>query len=145
MYIYIYIYINTELLEVAERVLRIKHGAVDIQFSHSSTIDGPRLTFTSRAHIVRVFYQSLIYATARLVDQQHALRAQDGVSIDTTITDSPGTFARFLGEVQVITRNQELGHLHVNTAPFTSHTSLPHLELGDTLLLAVCDEYPSLA
>ena len=41
------------------------------------------------------------------------------------------------------TRNQELGLLgllHVDMELFTFHTCLPCLELGDTLLLGVCDE-----
>ena len=41
----------------------------------------------------------------------------------------------------VITRNQELGLLHVDTEPFTSHASLPRLELGDILPLNVRDEH----
>ena len=55
----------------AESGFHIKHGAVDIHFSH-------RLALTPRANIVWVFAQPLSCATARLVDPQHALWAQDG-------------------------------------------------------------------
>ena len=89
-----------------------------------------RLTLTPGVDIFWVFDQSLGYATRRLVDPQHTLRgAQDGVSVD-----------RLLEDVMAITRDQELG-LHVDTEPFTFHTSLPRFQLGDTLLLSVRDEH----
>ena len=55
-------------------------------------------------------------------------------------TDSTGVLARFLEDILVITRDQELG-LHVDMEPFTFHASLPCLELGDTLLLGVRYEH----
>ena len=48
---------------------------------------------------------------------------------------------RFLEVILAITRDQELGHLHVEMEPFTFRASVPCLELRDTLLLGVCDEY----
>ena len=76
------------ITKVAESGFQIKHGAADIHLSHSSAIDGLRLTLTPRADIDWVFDQSLSYATACLVDPQHVLWAQDGVSADTTTADS---------------------------------------------------------
>ena len=37
--------------------------------------------------------------------------------------------------------DQELGLLHVDMEPFTFHANLPHIELGDTLLLGVQDKH----
>ena len=51
---------------------------------------------------------------------------------------APGYLPDFLTTAN--TRNQELGPLHVDMELFTFHTCLPCLELGDTLLLGVCDE-----
>ena len=62
----------------------------------------------------------------------------DGVS---STADSTGVFGRFLEDILVITRDQELGLLHVESEPFTFHASLPCLELGDTTLLGVRDEH----
>ena len=56
--------------KIVESGFHIKHGTIDIHFSHNSAIDGPRLTLTPGADIVMVFDQSLNYATARLVDPQ---------------------------------------------------------------------------
>ena len=38
-------------------------------------------------------------------------------------------------------QDQEPGIFHVDTQPFTFHTSIPRLELGDILLLGVFDEH----
>ena len=46
----------------------------------------------------------------------------------------PGVLARFLEDILIVNRDQELCLLHVNTEPFIFHASLPHLELGDALL-----------
>ena len=83
--------------------------------------------YTCSTYIIWVFDQSLRYGTARLVDPQHTLWAQDGVFADTTTADSTGVLARFLEDIMVITRDQELGLLHVDTEPFTFHASLPCL------------------
>ena len=61
------------ITKVAGSGFHIKHCAVDIQFSHSLAINGPRLTLTPRADIVWVFNQSLSYATARLENLQLVL------------------------------------------------------------------------
>ena len=90
----------------------IKHGDVDINFSLA--IDGPRLTLPPRADIVWVFDQLLSYATACLVDPQHALWAQDGVSANTTTADSTGELARHPDH------HQRPG-LHVDMEPFIFH------------------------
>ena len=68
------------------------------------------------------------------MDLQHTLTlwAHNGVSGHTSIA---GVLDRFLEDILVITRDQELGLLHVDTEPFTFHASLPCLELGDTLLV----------
>ena len=68
-----------------------------------------------------------VYATARPVNPQHALWAQDGVSADTTRADSTGVFARYLEDISVITRDP--GLLHVDMEPLTFQARLPDLEL----------------
>ena len=114
---------------VAENGFHIKYGDVDIHFSHSLAIDGPRLTLTPRADIVCVFDQSLSYTTARLVDLHIALWEQDGVYADTTKAGSTGVLARFLEDILVLTSDQELGLLHVNAEPFTLHATFHALSL----------------
>ena len=49
-------------------------------------------------------------------------------------------FARFLDDSMANTRDQELGLLGLGMELFTFHTCLPCIELGDTLLLCVCNE-----
>ena len=121
------------------------NGAADIHFSHSSAIDGLKFTLTRMADIDWVFDQSLSHATACLVDPQHALWAQDGVAVNTTTADRTGVLARFVEDILVMTKDQELGLLHVDTEPFTFHATLPRHELGDTLLLGVCDWWAPVA
>ena len=122
---------------VAESCLRIKHRAVHIYFSHSSSINGPILTLTHEADIVWVGNQSLSDAIALLVDSQHTLWALDVVVADTLTADSTWVLAGFLEDVMSVTRYQELGFLHVDTEPFTFHARFPFFELG-RYTLPVC-------
>ena len=72
-----------------------------------------------------------------------ALWALHWVVADNPRAGSTRVLARFLDDTMANTRNQELGLLgllHVDMELFTFHTCLPCLELGDTLLLGVCDE-----
>ena len=64
-----------------------------------------------------------------------------GVSANTTTADCTGVLPRFLEDILVITKDQELGLLHVDMEPVTFHASLPCLELGDTLLFGGHDEH----
>ena len=93
------------------------------------------------ADVVWVFDRSLTIATAHLVDPQHTLSAHDGVSADTTTADGTRALVRFLEDIMANTRHQALGLIHVDMEPFTFYASLPRLELGDTLLLAVHNEH----
>ena len=93
-----------------------------------------------RADIIWVFVQAFSYATARLVDPQHTLWAQYGVSADTTTAGSTGVLARFLEDTLVITKDQDLGLLQVDMEPFTFHANLPCLELGDSAPCHQCRE-----
>ena len=122
----------TATTKVTKSDFHIKHGAVDIHSSNSSASNGQRLTLTPVADIVLV-------ATSRLVIPLHFLWTQ-------TYTVNTGrsctvVLARFLKDITTITRDQELGLFHVDMEPFAFHTSLPHLELEDTLLLGVCNEH----
>ena len=58
--------------QVAESGFHIKHGAVDIHFSHSFAMDGSILAITPVAGIVWVGHQSFSDATAPFLDQQLA-------------------------------------------------------------------------
>ena len=94
-----------------------------------------QFTLTPSTDIVWVFHESLNYGTARLVDPQHTVWAQDNVSADTIAADNTGVLARFLEDNLAITKDQDLGLLHVETEPFTFHANLLPPELGDTLPL----------
>ena len=85
---------------VAESGLHIKHGAPDIHFSHSPTIDGPRITITPTADVVWVSRLLPSDTTALLVDLQHVLWALDEVVSNTTTADSTWVHARFHGQHQ---------------------------------------------
>ena len=88
-------------------------------------------------------HQLLSDATTLLVDPPHALWALDWVVADNTRAGSTGVLARFYDDSMANTRDQELGLLgllHVYMELYIFRTCLPCLELGDTLLLGVCDE-----
>ena len=131
--------------QVAGSGFHLKHCVVNLHCSRRSAIDGLRLTFTPGADIDFIGNQSLNYTTALLLDPQHTWWAQYGVAADTTTADGTGVHAKFLEDIVAITRDQELGLLYVDTEPFTFHASLPHLELGDTLLLCVHDEHQTVS
>ena len=71
----------------------------------------------------------------------YTLWIQDRVCADATTAYSTGVLVRFLENTLAITRDEELGLLHVDMAPFTFYASLPCHELGNTLLLGVHDEH----
>ena len=61
----------------------------------------------------------------------------------TLVQAAPGYLPDFLTTAWPTPETQELGLLgllHVDMELFIFHTCLPCLELGDTLLLGVCDE-----
>ena len=90
-------------------------------------------------------HQLFNYATALLVDPQLLLRALDGVVADTSTADSAGVPAEFREDIMANIRDQELGLLHVDTEPLTSHAGLPWPELGHTLLLGVCNQHQDIS
>ena len=106
------------------------HFAVEPGFSvKNECYNGPRLTLTPRAGILWVIDQLLSYATASLVDPQHALRAKDGVSADTTTADNTGVLDRFLEDILIITSDQKLGFFILTWSPLLSMPAFHALSL----------------
>ena len=121
------------------RHLHVTHGAIDINFSHSSASLGPILAITPAADIAWVGHQSL--SDALLVDPHNALWVLDGVVTDTTTADSTRIFARCPNGTMANIRDHEPFRLRVDMEPFTFRASFLRLELRDVLHLVVRDKY----
>ena len=93
------------------------------------------------ADIAWAGYQSCSDVTAPVLDPQSGQGALDGVAADATTSDNTGIPAKCLEDIMHNIKDQEIGLFHVNMETFTSHSTLPNLDLGDTVLLGVRDEH----